>query len=71
MFVGFHSPHGWEVLLEGIAQHLGIPPARNVIFLFIGTFPVILDTIFKYWIFRYLSRISPSALATFKEMNEQ
>ncbi len=71
MFVGFHSPHGWEVLLEGFAQHLGIVPERDVIFLFIATFPVILDTICKYWIFRYLSRISPSALATFKEMNEQ
>ncbi len=71
MFVGFHSPHGWEVLLEEIAQHLGIPPSRHVMFLFIATFPVILDTICKYWIFRYLSRISPSALATFKEMNEQ
>ncbi|AFY56546.1 CemA family [Rivularia sp. PCC 7116] len=70
MFVGFHSPHGWEVLLEGIAKHLGITPTRDVIFLFIATFPVILDTICKYWIFRYLSRISPSALATFKEMNE-
>ncbi len=71
MFVGFHSPHGWEVLLEGFAEHLGIVPERDVIFLFIATFPVILDTICKYWIFRYLSRISPSALATFKEMNEQ
>ncbi|MEM6403369.1 MAG: proton extrusion protein PcxA, partial [Cyanobacteria bacterium P01_D01_bin.116] len=70
MFVGFHSPHGWEVLLEGFAEHLGIPPSRNIIFLFIATFPVILDTTCKYWIFRYLSRISPSALATFKEMND-
>ena len=70
IFVGFHSPHGWEIILEGLASHLGIPPTRHTIFLFIATFPVILDTIFKYWIFRYLSRISPSALATFKEMNE-
>ncbi|MBC1295040.1 CemA family protein, partial [Nostoc sp. UCD122] len=29
-----------------------------------------LNTIFKYWIFRYLSRLSPSALATLKEMDE-
>ncbi len=70
IFVGFHSPHGWEVLLEGFAEHLGLPANRSAIFLFIATFPVILDTIFKYWIFRYLSRLSPSALATFKEMNE-
>jgi hypothetical protein len=70
IFVGFHSPHGWEILLEGVAQHLGLPASRNAIFLFIATFPVILNTIFKYWIFRYLSRLSPSALATLKEMDE-
>ena len=70
MFVGFHSPHGWIVILEEFAEHLGIPPARDIIFIFIATVPVILDTICKYWIFRYLSRISPSSLATFKEMNE-
>lgn len=69
-FVGFHSPHGWEVILEGLAEHLGLPANKDTIFLFIATFPVILDTIFKYWIFRYLSRLSPSALATYKEMNE-
>jgi hypothetical protein len=70
IFVGFHSPHGWEILLEGLAEHLGIPASRSAIFLFIATFPVILNTIFKYWIFRYLSRLSPSALATLKEMDE-
>ncbi len=69
-FVGFHSPHGWEVLLESVANHLGLPASRNFIFLFIATFPVILDTIFKYWIFRYLNRVSPSSVATYKEMNE-
>jgi hypothetical protein len=70
IFVGFHSPHGWEILLEGLADHFGMPASRNTIFLFIATFPVILNTIFKYWIFRYLSRLSPSALATLKEMDE-
>ncbi|MBD2455627.1 proton extrusion protein PcxA [Nostoc sp. FACHB-87] len=70
IFVGFHSPHGWEVILEGLAEHLGLAPNTSLIFLFIATFPVILDTVVKYWIFRYLSRLSPSALATYKEMNE-
>jgi hypothetical protein len=70
MFVGFHSPHGWEILLEGVSRHFGLPANRDFIFLFIATFPVILDTIFKYWIFRYLNRVSPSAVATYKNMNE-
>ncbi|MGG6266005.1 proton extrusion protein PcxA [Leptolyngbya sp. AN03gr2] len=70
VFVGFHSPHGWEIILEGISRHFGLPANRDFIFLFIATFPVILDTIFKYWIFRYLNRVSPSAVATYREMNE-
>ncbi|MGB7442420.1 MAG: proton extrusion protein PcxA [Coleofasciculaceae cyanobacterium] len=70
MFVGFHSPHGWEVILESVSRHLGLPESRNFIFLFIATFPVILDSVIKYWIFRYLNRISPSAVATYKNMNE-
>lgn len=70
MFVGFHSPHGWEIILEGIARHFGLPESRDFNFLFIATFPVILDTVLKYWIFRYLNRISPSAVATYRNMNE-
>jgi CemA family len=70
IFVGFHSPHGWEVIIETILRHFGLPESRDFIFLFISTFPVILDTIFKYWIFRYLNRVSPSAVATYHSMNE-
>jgi hypothetical protein len=70
IFVGFHSPHGWEVILESVSHHWGLPANHDFIFLFIATFPVILDTIFKYWIFRYLNRISPSAVATYRNMNE-
>jgi hypothetical protein len=69
-FVGFHSPHGWEVVLVGIADHFGIPENHNFNSLFIATFPVLLDTVFKYWIFRYLSGQSPSSVATYKTMNE-
>lgn len=70
IFVGFHSPHGWEVVLANIARHFGLPESQDFIFLFIATFPVILDTVFKYWIFRYLNRVSPSAVATYRNMNE-
>jgi hypothetical protein len=70
IFVGFHSPHGWEILLESTAGHFGLPENREFNYLFIATFPVVLDTVFKYWIFRYLNRSSPSAVATYKNMNE-
>ncbi|HRD41545.1 MAG TPA: proton extrusion protein PcxA [Prochlorococcaceae cyanobacterium AMR_MDS_5431] len=69
IFVGFHSPEGWTVLLDGIANHFGFPARENFILLFIATFPVILATIFKYWIFRYLNRVSPSSVATLRNMN--
>lgn len=71
VFVGFHSSHGWEVVMEGLLRHFGIPENRDFIYLFIATFPVVLDSIFKYWIFCYLSRVSPSAVATYRNMNEQ
>lgn len=70
ILVGFHSPHGWEVLLELLLAHLGLPESKDFIFLFVATFPVILDTVLKYWIFRYLNQISPSAVATYHNMNE-
>lgn len=70
IFVGFHSPHGWEVIIETMLRHLGLPESRDFIFVFIATFPVVLDTIFKYWIFRYLNKLAPSAVATYHSMNE-
>ncbi|MDJ0745504.1 MAG: proton extrusion protein PcxA [Xenococcaceae cyanobacterium MO_167.B27] len=70
IFVGFHSTHGWEVLLESLANHLGIAANESAINLFIATVPVVMDTIAKYWIFRYLSQMSASTVATLKEMNE-
>jgi hypothetical protein len=69
-FVGFHSPHGWEVVLSGMADHWGIAENHNFNSLFIATFPVLLDTVFKFWVFRYLSGQSPSSVAIYKSMNE-
>jgi hypothetical protein len=70
LFVGFHSPYGWQIILEGALKRFGLPENKDFIFLFIATVPVIADTIFKYWIFRYLNRSSPSAVATYRSMNE-
>ena len=69
IFVGYHSPEGWSVLLDGVADHFGLPSSQSFVNLFIATFPVVLATIFKYWIFRYLNRVSPSSVATLKGMN--
>ena len=69
IFVGYHSPEGWTVLLQGIDHRLGLPAQEHFIMLLIGTFPVVLATIFTYWIFRYLNRVSLSSIATLKGMN--
>jgi hypothetical protein len=70
IFVGFHSPHGWEILIGIWLERIGLPDNQTFVLLFVATFPVILDTVLKYWIFRYLNRISPSAVATYHDMNE-
>nr|YP_009538374.1 chloroplast enveloppe membrane protein [Capsosiphon fulvescens]AWX64063.1 chloroplast enveloppe membrane protein [Capsosiphon fulvescens]AYV89980.1 chloroplast enveloppe membrane protein [Capsosiphon fulvescens] len=70
LLVGFHSPRGWELFLEFVLNRFGFPHNENFIFLFVATFPVLLDTVFKYWIFRYLNKISPSTVATYHAMIE-
>lgn len=68
--VGFHSPHGWEILIGSFFEHFGLIPNKYVISRFVSTFPVILDTVSKYWIFRHLNRTSPSIVATYHTMSE-
>jgi len=69
-FVGFHSSYGWEILLENFLKHFGLPQERSFIFSFVATLPVLLDTLFKYWIFKHLNGISPSIVSTYHKMNE-
>lgn len=70
MFVGFHSVEGWEVLLGGFANHFGLPENRTFTYGFIATVPVIMDSTVKFWIFNYLTRSSPSAVAIYEKMNQ-
>ncbi len=70
LLVGFHSPRGWEIILELLLRHFGFPENQDFVYLFVATFPVLLDTVFKYWIFRYLNQISPSTVATYHSMIE-
>nr|QYB18315.1 envelope membrane protein [Sphaerocarpos texanus] len=68
--IGFHSPHGWEIVISSGLEHFGFVHNKHVVSCFVSTFPVILDTVFKYLIFRHLNRISPSIVATYHTMNE-
>nr|YP_009259032.1 putative heme-binding protein [Sequoia sempervirens]ALB36940.1 putative heme-binding protein [Sequoia sempervirens] len=68
--IGFHSPHGWELIIDSIFENYGFAHNERIISVLVSTFPVILDTIFKYWIFRRLNRISPSLVVIYHSMSE-
>nr|YP_009309084.1 chloroplast envelope membrane protein [Primula veris]AOS86833.1 chloroplast envelope membrane protein [Primula veris] len=68
--IGFHSPHGWELMIGSVYQDFGFVHNDQIISGLVSTFPVILDTIFKYWIFRYLNRLSPSLVVIYHSMND-
>jgi hypothetical protein len=68
--IGFHSHHGWEVLTRLFLEHFGFPHSKDFISCFTSIAPVIFHTLFKYWVFRDLSRISPSIVANYDAMNE-
>nr|YP_010929134.1 envelope membrane carbon uptake protein [Decodon verticillatus]WKK48262.1 envelope membrane carbon uptake protein [Decodon verticillatus] len=68
--IGFHSPHGWELMIGYVYKDFGFSHNDQIISGLVSTFPVILDTIFKYWIFRYLNRVSPSLVVIYHSMND-
>nr|YP_010528402.1 chloroplast envelope membrane protein [Paraquilegia microphylla]UXW65216.1 chloroplast envelope membrane protein [Paraquilegia microphylla] len=68
--IGFHSPHGWELMIGSVYKDFGFYHNNQIISGLVSTFPVILDTIFKYWIFRYLNRVSPSLVVIYHSMND-
>nr|YP_010184377.1 envelope membrane protein [Medeola virginiana]QVG63223.1 envelope membrane protein [Medeola virginiana] len=70
LWIGFHSTHGWELMIGSIYNDFGLAHNDQIISGLVSTFPVILDTIVKYWIFHYLNRVSPSLVVIYHSMNE-
>ncbi len=70
LLVGYHSPKGWQLLTESLLRHYGLPESRVFIKFLIAILPVLLDTLFKYWIFRHLNRTSPSTVVTYHALIE-
>nr|UXX47530.1 chloroplast envelope membrane protein [Camellia sinensis] len=68
--IGFHSPHGWELMIGSVYKDFEFVHNDQIISGLVSTFPVILDTILKYWIFRYLNRVSPSLVVIYHSMND-
>nr|YP_010191274.1 chloroplast envelope membrane protein [Sparganium natans]QZL37454.1 chloroplast envelope membrane protein [Sparganium natans] len=70
LWIGFHSTHGWELIIGSVYNDFGLAHNDQIISGLVSTFPVILDTIVKYWIFHYLNRVSPSLVVIYHSMNE-
>nr|YP_010435476.1 chloroplast envelope membrane protein [Viridantha ignesiae]YP_010913252.1 chloroplast envelope membrane protein [Viridantha plumosa]YP_010916593.1 chloroplast envelope membrane protein [Viridantha tortilis]UTA94692.1 chloroplast envelope membrane protein [Viridantha ignesiae]WIL89441.1 chloroplast envelope membrane protein [Viridantha plumosa]WIL92870.1 chloroplast envelope membrane protein [Viridantha tortilis] len=70
LWIGFHSTHGWELIIGSFYNDFGLAHNDQIISGLVSTFPVILDTIVKYWVFHYLNRVSPSLVVIYHSMNE-
>nr|YP_009495256.1 chloroplast envelope membrane protein [Gentiana stipitata]YP_009925048.1 envelope membrane carbon uptake protein [Gentiana urnula]YP_010251121.1 envelope membrane protein [Gentiana georgei]QXG82553.1 chloroplast envelope membrane protein [Gentiana szechenyii]AWO67088.1 chloroplast envelope membrane protein [Gentiana stipitata]QNH70129.1 envelope membrane carbon uptake protein [Gentiana urnula]QQY86564.1 envelope membrane protein [Gentiana urnula]QTW90644.1 envelope membrane protein [Genti len=68
--VGFHSPRGWELMIGSVYKDFGFVQNDQILSGLVSTFPVILDTTFKYLIFRYLNQVSPSLVIIYHSMND-
>nr|YP_009526776.1 CemA [Dipsacus japonicus]AXZ62445.1 CemA [Dipsacus japonicus]UUL71170.1 envelope membrane protein [Dipsacus japonicus] len=69
-WVGFHSSHVWELVIGSVYKDFGFVHNDQILSVLVSTIPVILDTIFKYWLFFYLNRVSPSLVVIYHSMND-
>nr|QEV85170.1 chloroplast envelope membrane protein [Hexalectris revoluta] len=70
LWIGFHSTHSCELMIGSIYNDFGLAQNDQILSGLVSTFPVILDTIVKYWIFHFLNRVSPSLVVIYHSMNE-
>nr|YP_009407432.1 envelope membrane protein [Dionaea muscipula]ASA46361.1 envelope membrane protein [Dionaea muscipula]QBC71746.1 envelope membrane protein [Dionaea muscipula] len=68
--VGYHSHHGWELMISSISKDFGFAPNDQILSVLVSILPVILDTIWKYGVFRYLNRLSPSLVVVYHSMTD-
>lgn len=69
--LGFHSTRGWELLISSVYKDFGFVHNDQIISCLVCIFPVILDSIFKYWVFYYLTRLSPSLVVIYHSISEK
>nr|ANP95911.1 chloroplast envelope membrane protein [Pyrola rotundifolia] len=67
---GYHSTHGWELIIGSVSNHFGFVHNDQILSVLVSILPVILDAIFKYSIFFYLNRVSPSLVVIYKSMSD-
>lgn len=66
---GYHSEEGWASAVNLICEHYGWEAGEVEKGLFVSFFPIMIDTLFKLYLFTSLNRESPSTVATLKEMD--
>nr|YP_009339622.1 chloroplast envelope membrane protein [Lobelia anceps]APQ39015.1 chloroplast envelope membrane protein [Lobelia anceps] len=69
--LGFHSTRGWELIISSVYKDFGFVRNEQIISCLVCILPVILDSIFKYWVFYYLNRISPSLVVIYHSISEK
>jgi len=67
--IRFYSTHCWELMIGSVYKDFGFTQNDQILSGLVSTFPVILDTIKKNWIFCYLNRVSPSLVVIYHSMN--
>jgi hypothetical protein len=70
LLVGYHSSNLWEFFFQFSLHHYGLPENQTGIFFLVATFPVLIDVLFKYLIFRQLNQVSPATVATLNAISE-
>jgi hypothetical protein len=69
ILLGYHSEEGWTAGLHLLSYHYGWHAPQETLQIFVATVPVLLDSMFKYWIFVGLNKIDPAAAVTLKMMD--
>lgn len=69
ILLGYHSEEGWTATLRLFSGHYGLEAEDEGLKIFVATIPVLLDTLFKVWIFTGLNKVDPAAAVTLKQMD--
>nr|YP_009670814.1 chloroplast envelope membrane protein [Passiflora rufa]QCX30102.1 chloroplast envelope membrane protein [Passiflora rufa] len=67
--LGYHSTGVWELMIGSVCKDFGFTHNDQILPVLASILPVIGDTIFKYWVFDYLNRISPSLVVIYDSIN--
>ncbi|CAN6306826.1 unnamed protein product [Urochloa humidicola] len=60
ILLGYHSESGWHTLVEVFLEHYGLEAEEAAVTFFVCLVPVALDVFIKFWVYKYLPRLSPS-----------